>query len=116
MRGVCASDGHGKAGSEPGKTLDLAWSAEGNTNAGLPSGCAVHGSAPSGLDDRVSPLKIGESNLGRCEGDLFRPSSSGLRRPRRGLIWGNKARNAISSSAATPSRPSSHIGLRSVGI
>ena len=52
----------------------------------------------------------GESIRGRCAGDSSKgvlSLSSAFRLPRLGLVSGNRARNARSSSAATPSRPSS---------
>jgi hypothetical protein len=79
----------------------------------LPSGCAVHGSAALPCPPVPSSSACGE---GRWECDLPVSSSSGFRRPLRGLIWGRRARKAMSSSAATPSRSDSATGTCSGGI
>lgn len=81
----------------------------GNTNALAVSGCAVHGSM-----FLILLTRLGERSLALCAGDLFR-SSSGFLLPRLGLMCGSKARKAMSSSAATPSRPSSAMGFEVTG-
>lgn len=60
-----------------------------------------------------------DSRRGRWAGDfpgsLSFSLSSALRRPRLGLVSGSSARSAKSSSAATPSRPSSLLGSPGAG-
>lgn len=63
-----------------------------------------------------SSVPVAGDRRGLCTGVKGCSSSSGLFRPRLGRIWGSKARSAMSSSRATPSRCGSPSGSGPFGI